>query len=79
MFSPSCAINTYTLKLPCFISGYPPDKQAYFRERLSKCTHVGVSEAGSIYVQAPEFLAIFLKTVLSLFDKVCATSNATPA
>ncbi len=79
MFKPSCAINTYTLLLPCFINGYPPLAHAYFKERLSKCTHVGVSDAGSIYVQAPEFLAVFLIAVLSVFDKVCAASNATPA
>ena len=61
------------------IRGYPPVEHAYFSERLSKCTHVGVSDAGSIYVQEPEFLAVFLIPVLSLLDSVCATSKATPA
>ena len=32
---------------PCFIRGYPPVLHAGVPLRLSKCTHVGVKDAGS--------------------------------
>ena len=59
-FNASCAINTYTPLLPCLTKGYPPVLQAGGKERLSKCTHVGVNDAGSTYDQLPDEIATFL-------------------
>ena len=42
VFSASCAINTYTPLLPNLVNGYP-----LAIHLLSKCTHLGVSAAGS--------------------------------
>ena len=47
VFRLSCAMHTYAPLEPCLISGYPPVLHAGVPLRLSKCTHVGVSSAGS--------------------------------
>ena len=65
--------------LPLFNCINPPVEHAGFPNLLSKCTHVGDKDSGSIYVHTPEFLALFLNTVLCILVNVCPTSNAVPA